>query len=527
MSPRRKSLQQEHGQTLTEHAGIGLVVVVLLLVVAGGITVASGDGIGQAIVCKIAQQIRSVAGGSYECPSSSNPYAANPAAVPSKVQETTKSTSAGVKLIKVTGDVSDGSSVRRTTYADGSGSRQYSKTIEGSVGYSFGTGHSKKKKKEKAVEKSGEKSGGGDKTEKKGDGDPFKISLEGSVKASGTITTTQTYKCDTPHHISCSEFDKQNRAATKERLRDQGIGRFKSGDKTIKQTPDTTSRAWTVKLSGDATVSAEVKEKKENTHKSKSKNEKSKKKEKKEKKNKKGKKNKRDEKNEKEEEEEEDDTTTMAKSDISISGEIGYTNTSTTNADGSTSRSHRFAYKSTIHAGDEIFGNEGGTDNSAFGSYEVTYDGDGKLKTVTFTGVQEGEASASKNKEHRKKGEGGSVTTTVTTTLDVSQLSPEDRAIAEHYVSSSSFINGMLKIPRSVFKPSRPSDDNFNNLLYRQAQTTRVVQNGKTVTQEGGWDLWLLKCKTESTTSTQDTISSQHLGRPGQDGERVYEDDTE
>lgn len=70
MSPRRKSLQQEHGQTLTEHAGIGLVVVVLLLVVAGGITVASGDGIGQAIVCKIAQQIRSVAGGSYECPSS-------------------------------------------------------------------------------------------------------------------------------------------------------------------------------------------------------------------------------------------------------------------------------------------------------------------------------------------------------------------------------------------------------------------------------------------------------------------------
>ena len=217
----------------------------------------------------------------------------------------------------------------------------------------------------------------------------------------------------------------------------------------------------------------------------------------------------------------------MAKSDISISGEIGYTNTSTTNADGSTSRSHRFAYKSTIHAGDEIFGNEGGTDNSAFGSYEVTYDGDGKLKTVTFTGVQEGEASASKNKEHRKKGEGGSVTTTVTTTLDVSQLSPEDRTIAEHYVSSSSFINGMLKIPRSVFKPSRPSDDDFNNLLYRQAQTTRVVQNGKTVTKEKGWDLWLLKCKTESTTSTQDTISSQHLGRPGQDGERVYEDDTE
>ena len=508
MSPRRKSLQHEHGQTLTEHAGIGLVVVVLILVVAGGITVASGDGIGQAIVCKIAQQIRSVAGGSYECPSSSNPYAANPAAVPSKVQETTKSTSAGVELIKVTGNVSDGSSVRRTTYADGSGSRQYSKTIEGSVGYSLGTGHSKKK--EKAAEKNGEKSGDGEKTEKKGDGDPFKVSLEGSVKASGTITTTQTYKCDTPRHISCSEFDKQNRAATKERLRDQGIGRFRSGDKTIKQTPDTTSRAWNVKLSLKAGASISAGVKKNDKHKSK--NEKSEKEKKDESSKKKKKK--------------EDETSAAAQSGINISGEAGYTNTSTTNADGSTSRSHRFAYKGTIDAADEIFGIEGGADDSYFGSYEVTYDGDGKLKTVTFTSVREGEASASKNKEHGKKGAGGSATTTITTTLDVSQLSPEDRAIAERYASSS-FTNGALIVPPSSLKPSSPSDDDFDNLLYRQARTTRVVQNGKTVTKEGGWDLWLIKYKTESTTSTQDTISSQHLGRPGQDGERVYEDDTE
>lgn len=508
MSPRRKSLQHEHGQTLTEHAGIGLVVVVLILVVAGGITVASGDGIGQAIVCKIAQQIRSVAGGSYECPSSSNPYAANPAAVPSKVQETTKSTSAGVELIKVTGNVSDGSSVRRTTYADGSGSRQYSKTIEGSVGYSLGTGHSKKK--EKAAEKNGEKSGDGEKTEKKGDGDPFKVSLEGSVKASGTITTTQTYKCDTPRHISCSEFDKQNRAATKERLRDQGIGRFRSGDKTIKQTPDTTSRAWNVKLSLKAGASISAGVKKNDKHKSK--NEKSEK-EKKDESSKKKKKKK-------------DKTSAAAQSGINISGEAGYTNTSTTNADGSTSRSHRFAYKGTIDAADEIFGIEGGADDSYFGSYEVTYDGDGKLKTVTFTSVREGEASASKNKEHGKKGAGGSATTTITTTLDVSQLSPEDRAIAERYASSS-FTNGALIVPPSSLKPSSPSDDDFDNLLYRQARTTRVVQNSKTVTKEGGWDLWLIKYKTESTTSTQDTISSQHLGRPGQDGERVYEDDTE
>ncbi len=57
------------------------------------ITVASGDGIGQVSSSRSLSRSAPSPRGSYECPSSSNPYAANPAAVPSKV----KSTSAGMK----------------------------------------------------------------------------------------------------------------------------------------------------------------------------------------------------------------------------------------------------------------------------------------------------------------------------------------------------------------------------------------------------------------------------------------------
>ena len=102
-------------------------------------------------------------------------------------------------------------------------------------------------------------------------------------------------------------------------------------------------------------------------------------------------------------------------------------------------------------------------------------------------------------------------------------MSPEDRATAEQYASSS-FTNGALTVPQSALNPSSPSDDSFDNLLYEQAQTTRVVQDGSVVTDSGGWDLWVANYNTESVQSTKDTVSAQQLGKPGSDGQRNYED---
>ena len=44
------------------------------------------------------------------------------------------------------------------------------------------------------------------------------------------------------------------------------------------------------------------------------------------------------------------------------------------------------------------------------------------------------------------------------------------------------------------------------------------------ITENGGWDFWVLRYKTQSTHGSQDTIKAQQLGRPGPDGERTFED---
>ncbi len=68
----------------------------------------------RAIVCKIAQQIPLRRRGSYESAPRQRPYAANPLRFPRRSR---RPLSRRPRAIKVTGDVSDGSSVRRTTYA--------------------------------------------------------------------------------------------------------------------------------------------------------------------------------------------------------------------------------------------------------------------------------------------------------------------------------------------------------------------------------------------------------------------------
>lgn len=510
MSPRKKSLWQERGQTLTEHAGIGLVVVALLLVVAGGITVTSGDKIGQAVLCKISQHIHSVAGGSYECPLNGNPYAANPAAVPSYVSETSKSTSAGVTIPKLgPGDLkvdgSDNASIKKTRYMDGSGSRQYSKTTEVSASYDYSTSKHKAWKKRKANEAG--KSSDDDSDSK---GAPFDAEIQASIKGSINRTTTKTYKCDTPGHPTCRQHDKRNREVAQEHLDDQGLGRATSGDTEVKQKPDSTSTSWTAEaeLEGGVSVSTEIGVKDpEDTKKG----------------NKKGGKERRyDPKDAKEAAKEKvlNYGRVKAKASTSASGKVGYTRTET-HADGKTETSNRFAYKGEVNAelAGSAFGENNGknsTNGSYYGSYELTYDDDGELKTITFTNV----------KEHQEEGRGGkseSKTTTITTTLDVSGLSQEDRKIAEKYASRS-FTNGALFVTESSFKPSKPSSDSFDNLLYRQGQTTRTVQEGEMITENGGWDFWVLRYQTQSTHGSQDTIKAQQLGRPGPDGERTFED---
>lgn len=196
---------------------------------------------------------------------------------------------------------------KKTTNMDGSGSRQLSSTQQGSAGYTVGGS-------------TDGKGGGG-----KGKKNPFSAKLEASGAVSVSHTTTETYECSTANHVSCKEFDNQNQKDVDKHLKNQGWGRVGNSGAKIKQTPDSTSTSWDVKLKLEASASASAsfdpkvgggdKNKDKEGDKNKGKGGK-------------------------------DKGTTVAHAkasvDLNISGEAGYTYTTTKDASGKESSAHKF-----------------------------------------------------------------------------------------------------------------------------------------------------------------------------------------
>lgn len=502
---------RQKGQSTVEYAGVALIVAALIAIVATLIAASSGAPIAQAVVCKISSAIHSVGGtgDSYSCDYSQNrgqetndPRKVDPGSIPSQSEEKNASTSVDVSFpLPVPGSIyvggKDGKSVTKTTYMDNSGKRQYSSTQEGSVGYGVGVSTDDK---------------GGNKD--KGKENPFSAKVNASAGVSVSHTTTETYNCDTPDHISCEEFDKQNEKNTENHLNNQGLGRIGNGGTKFDQTPDSTSTVWNAKLKLEANASAslDVKPKVGGSN------------------------NKKDEdkKDDKGEQDEESDNKKgvpvgqlKASASLNISGEAGYTHTTTTDASGKTSTSHKFTYTGSIGGSAEgsvedptkSFGLKAAADasRSYTGSYEVTYDENGNLSRITFTNVKVGQGSWSATGLKEDDGADHPQTSTITTTLDVSSMSEADKKIAQDYVDSS-FTNGALIVPQSVLNPDSPSDNSFENLLYERAQVTRVIQDGTVTSKEDGWIF-----KTKSSTDSKNTVSAQQLSQPSNGGRRTFE----
>ena len=496
--------QTQRGQSTVEYAGIGFIVVAIIATITTLFAAGQGVPLAQAVVCKITTAIHSVGGNddSYSCEYSQaqgkDPRKVDPASVPSHVEEKKASTSAGVSIpgagpgtIDVNG--SDGKSVKKTTNRDGSGSRQLSSTQQGSAGYTVGGSTDGK--------------GGGGKDKK----NPFSAELQASGAVSVSHTTSETYQCSTANHLTCKEYDEQNQKELDKHLNNQGWGRIGNSGAQIKQTPDSTSTSWDVKLKLEASASAsagfdpKVGGGDKNKDKEGDKN-----------KDKGGK----------------DKGTTVAHAkasvDLNISGEAGYTYTTTKDASGKESSAHKFTYtgsagasaKGSVEDASKTFGLNAAADASGSytGSYEVTYDENGNLSKITFTNVMQGQGSWSATGVKEDDGAQHPQTSTITTTLDVSSMSDADKKIAEQYVDSS-FTNGALLVPQSVLNPDSPSDNGFENLLYQRAQVTRVVQDGTVTSEDGGWG----PVSTNSTTDTRNTVSAQQLSQPSNGGRRRFE----
>lgn len=504
--------QEQKGQSTVEYAGAAFVVAAIIATIATLIAAGSGVSLAQAVVCKISSAIHSVGGAddSYSCDYSQNqgqeandPRKVDPGSIPSQSEERMASTSVGVSIpLPGPGSANvggkDGTSVTKTTYMDNSGTRQYSSTQEGSAGYEVGASTDDK---------------GGSKD--KGKGNPFSAKVNASAGVSVSHTTSETYNCDTPDHISCEEFDKQNEENTENHLNNQGLGRIGNGGTKFEQTPDSTSTVWNAKLKLEASASASLDVKPKAGGSDNKKDE--------------------DQKDDKDEQGEESDNQKgvpvgqlKASASLNISGEAGYTYTTTTDASGKTSSSHKFTYTGSIGGSVEgsaedptkSFGLKAAADASGSytGSYEVTYDENGDLSKITFTNVKVGQGSWSATGLKEDDGADHPQTSTITTTLDVSSMSDNDKKIAQEYVDSS-FTNGALIVPQSVLNPDSPSDNSFENLLYERAQVTRVVQDGTVTNEEGGWGPF----KKNSGTDSKNTVSAQQLSQPSNGGRRTFE----
>lgn len=503
--------QEQKGQSTVEYAGAALVVAAIIATIFTLIAAGSGVPLAQAVVCKISSAIHSVGGtdDSYSCNYSQNqgqetndPRKVDPASIPSQSEEKKASTSVDVSIpapgpgsVAVGGK--DGKSATKTTYMDSSGKRQYSSTQEASAGYEVGASTDDK---------------GGSKD--KGKGNPFSAKVNASAKVSASHTTSETYNCDTAGHISCEEFDKQNEKNTENHLNNQGLGRFGNGGTKFEQTPDSTSTAWNVKLKLEASASASL-DVEPKVGGSSKKNQ-----------------DKQDNKDKQDEESDDKKGVTVghvkAGASLNISGEAGYTYTTTTDASGKTSSSHKFTYTGSIGGSADAsaedptksFGLKAAADasKSYTGSYEVTYDENGNLSKITFTNVMVGQGSWSVTGLKEDDGADHPQTSTITTTLDVSSMSDNDKKIAQEYVDSS-FTNGALLVPQSVLNPDSPSGNSFENLLYERAQVTRVVQDGTVTNKEGGWGPF----KKNSSTDSKNTVSAQQLSQPSNGGRRTFE----
>lgn len=483
----RSRWRSEHGQATAEHAG-ALVIVALIIVAL----LAVATPIGQRVSCAAGQAIAGLVNQSLSCDAGGgDPYAVDPGSVVRSSEEKKHSTNVGVEIPagpgSVTGDYTNSQSTERSVYFDDSGSVTAKETQELAAGY---------KVDPTKLGKAGKTSEGSD---SEGSSDPFSKKLEASATLSGSRTTTRTWECDKPGKLACAEIDP-----------DRGSSRFDGPPSGA--APDKTTEAYNAKLNLKGEGSVGVKEPGA---------------------------------------EDGSSADLEVKASLKLSGEVGYTHTtsSSTDADGrtTTTTSHKFNYKGSVDASakgtatDPMTGlgleSEVGGGASYLGSYETTYDSDGNLKTITFTTVAEGHAAgdiklgrsgekdANGKQDKVSSGVNGSptVTSTVKTTLDVSTLSPEERRIAEAYVNGS-LTNGALLVPPSVTSPSSPSDDPFEQLLYEKAQSTRTMQQGGKITEKGGVDLIFVHWNDTTETTTTDTVSVETLGAPGADGTRSFED---
>ena len=165
------------------------------------------------------------------------------------------------------------------------------------------------------------------------------------------------------------------------------------------------------------------------------------------------------------------------------------------------------------------------------GAFTVTSDKDGNVTSLTFATTTEvgfgghlggSVGDSSSGKVSGKESGSTSTSTVVTTTLDMTQLSAEEKATVGAWLGKRMVSNPY--IPPGVTLPTSPSADPFENLMYNKAKVSQLVyDNIKDKVQFGasvkaGWKFGF-DFSTENKVAT--LSDAQYLGRPEGDKSRV------
>ena len=205
---------------------------------------------------------------------------------------------------------------------------------------------------------------------------------------------------------------------------------------------------------------------------------------------------------------------------LTISGNVTYKRTTTTEPNGTGAVSHTLSYKADVpvpeHSQevDSAWNSFGIVSppkgqRISLGNLVLSYDTGGDLDKMTFTHVTEGSANGGIS----GVAAGTAVTTVVTTTLDVSVLSVSYRDLANDYASTVLLSSGTVNIPAAALSvgdpPGSSASGTFAAVLAAKASTKQVVVNGTAITDNGGFDALSGSWSTDKLTKDRKQLASQ------------------
>jgi YD repeat-containing protein len=204
--------------------------------------------------------------------------------------------------------------------------------------------------------------------------------------------------------------------------------------------------------------------------------------------------------------------------------------------DGYPVTSYTFQVKGSIKGGAKVLGYGPGGERSYTGQTKVTYDKDGRLKSITWVSTQETNDSEAYKNPGKANGSVKDTDKQVSVTTTTVNFDDSNRAIGENWLRQNAFLmpgqtafNAVDQNGAVVTHEPGPNADPMDRLVYDQGRVTRNVYAGDVDETKVGISVAAeVKFGIEGGVETEEQklVDSQYLGPP-QNGQRTFQQWTE